>query len=186
MRARHALICVDGLFLLIQITAMSNETIHVNTPFQHSLVMGLQAIDADVAFASINSEGTPGALNTQVLIGLGYNEKQRPTRKDLMKGFHYLSQEKLKPIVFIVTIDDESTADRLLTNNLTKALYQLQSYLMGKTLWIPLMGTGASGAKLSFDVSYRATVDALANSPVARESKGRRASSCLTFPRLSN
>jgi len=100
----------------------------------------------DIIFVPVNNLGSPGPLNTQVLELLGINRSAIPVRDGLSDGYALISAG-IQQICFVVTVGEGRTAD-LLARNLGKAL--ADSRLSdAKSLWIPLMGTGAGNLSLA-------------------------------------
>lgn len=115
----------------------------------------------DVIFTSIDSVGTPGGLNQYVLEALGLSASSLPSRDQLSRGYHVATIGQERVLCFVVTVGDGDTAE-LLHENLAAALSSLGSRITNKTLWLPLMGTGAGG--LSYRHSLRAMLAAVRES----------------------
>src|SRR3989338_1788319 len=134
-----------------------------------SLHRGLSPKTADVAFASIDASGNLGSLNEYVLGDMGYNPsvlKGASFRNQLKKsGFERVWEKGSAPVIFIVTTGGMTKRPMELGTNLTFAFEAFSKELKGKTLWIPLMGTGAAG--LSFEESIRRTMEAIRSIPDA-------------------
>lgn len=123
-----------------------------------TMAIGNSPLDYDMALVSVNTQGTLGSLNTQVLNAYNYSKIKELSSVSLSKGYHLLEHKGLKPILFVVTVGQNNTKNSL-TNNLINALENSTSVLEGKRVWVPLMGTGAGG--LSFKESYEITVNIL-------------------------
>ncbi len=122
-----------------------------------AMAIGNSPLNYDMALVSVNTQGTLGTLNQQVL--KEYDYKLNPINSiALSKGYELLQQKGLKPILFVVTVGQGNTENSLI-NNLTNAIDNNISILEGKRVWVPLMGTGAGG--LSFKQSYEITVNIL-------------------------
>ncbi|NQZ23763.1 MAG: hypothetical protein HRT53_17150 [Colwellia sp.] len=102
--------------------------------------------DADIVFTSVNSKGGYGQLTKYVLEHSNI-KKLAPSPIDIVNGFHIV-KDKHRTIVFIVSVDSQVDAKQLLQNNLSKAFKALGDSLSKRTLWLPLMGTGAGGLSL--------------------------------------
>lgn len=115
---------------------------------------------AEVVFVSIGADGTPGNLNTWVLEALGFSKNDLPSRKDLEAGHAILKGHEYSAVIFIVTVDSGLTAKNL-THNLTSALKAYEREIVNRTVWIPLMGTGAGGLEYidSFNISFNAIIN---------------------------
>jgi formylglycine-generating enzyme required for sulfatase activity len=122
---------------------------------------------ADIAFASLAYEHTPGQLNRYVLHSLGANYVDLPTPDMLSDGFHVRETPSGVRVVFVVTMRHEREAQALLRANLGRALGALGSELAGKTLWLPLMGTGAAGLQMgaSLDITLETLLEAELGKP---------------------
>ncbi len=129
----------------------SNETKNIFS----KIGVGLSPNEADYAIAPINESGAIGLLNSIVLRSYGYEEKQLPSSKELKDGYSILTEKGKKTIFFVVTVNKFETA-----KNLEYHLFQLFSkyrkWFHERTVWIPLMGTGAGG--LSLEESYETTI----------------------------
>ena len=106
-----------------------------------------EPLDQDIFFVSIDINGTPGSLNRFVLEKLGYPNSELPGNKELSKGHHLLKLDTDRSIIFIVTLSNKPTKENL-KENLGKAIESYADFFYGKSLWIPLMGTG--DGKLTF------------------------------------
>lgn len=112
----------------------------------------------DIAITSINNLGTEGQLNSYVLKEYGYSEFDLPQQQDLINGIAIIKKNNLKPILFVVTVNGENVADNL-KKNLLKGINLHHEEIIGKKLWIPLMGVGVGN--LSLQESYRITVEVI-------------------------
>lgn len=112
-----------------------------------SLHRGLSPKAADVAFASIDAKGTPGPLNEYVLSELGYDLKVLAGKAVLSalirSGFAMIREKDRVPVLLIVTVGGATKLPPDLERNLGFALEAHGKDLAGKTLWMPMMGTGA-------------------------------------------
>lgn len=112
----------------------------------------------DIAITSINDLGIEGELNSYVLKEYGYSESELPQHQDLTDGIAIIKKENQKPVLFVVTVNG-----RNVTNNLEKNLFKCINFyheeIVGKKLWIPLMGVGVGN--LSLQESYRITVEVI-------------------------
>lgn len=98
----------------------------------------------DIALASTSESGIiAGELNSFVLRDLGYHKNHLSKGKDYLKkdGYFWLEETNKKPILLIVTVG-KGSPETLLRRNLTDALQFNQEKLKGKSIWVPLMGTG--------------------------------------------
>jgi hypothetical protein len=120
--------------------------------------IGSSPKEFDVALASIDSNGSYGDLNSYVLKELGYDSYEIE-KVDVSKGFYLLNNQKNKPILFIVTVGSENFTGVALQKNLSKAIVKNQKLLDGKTVWVPLMATGAGN--MSFVDSYDTIIGVL-------------------------
>ncbi|KYG74431.1 KAP-like P-loop domain-containing protein [Roseivirga ehrenbergii] len=127
-------------------------------PFLISSQVAYPSSKAEVAFVSIDSYGTPGDLNISVLEARGFTKKDLPTEKYLTHGHAILQKSEHNIIIFIVTIGSDSTQKNL-KKNLNSALSNYQKAIKEKSIWMPLMGTGAGG--LDFLTSFTITLSAL-------------------------
>ncbi|WP_291275914.1 hypothetical protein, partial [Flavobacterium sp.] len=110
----------------------------------------------DMAIVSIDQYGNIGELNKLVLRQYGYSEHILK-ELNLVKGYD-LFELNSKPILFIVTINDAlvGTKDGTkfnLSTNLSKAIDNYFDFFRGRSIWIPLMGSGSGGLTMneSFD-----------------------------------
>ena len=129
-----------------------------------SLHSGSSPRAADIAFASIADESArmravPGQLNAYVLHALGAEYSDLPTESLLRNGFHVRETPSGVRVVFVVTIKRGGDERTLLRTNLRRALISFGNELAGKTIWLPLMGTGAAG--LSMETSLTVTMEVL-------------------------
>jgi hypothetical protein len=124
---------------------------------------GISPRAADVAFASITYDtpqrSTPGQLNRHVLNALGAEYSDLPTPAMLRNGFHVRETPSGVRMVFVVTSKTMENTKALLRTNLSQALSWFGTELAGKTIWLPLMGTG--GAGLSMATSLEITLEVL-------------------------
>ncbi|MBU2945803.1 P-loop NTPase fold protein [Zobellia uliginosa] len=120
-------------------------------------VIGLSPKNYDLAIVSINNKGTSGALNKYVQEEFNY-KIFGIDKKSLKKGFYLQRTTEKKSILYIVTVDNNET-DNNLKRNLANALLENQEFLVSKSIWLPLMGTGSGG--LSFIESYKITIDVI-------------------------
>ncbi|MCS3528719.1 KAP family NTPase [Chryseobacterium sp. JUb7] len=112
----------------------------------------------DIAITSINDLGTEGQLNSYVLKEYGYSEFDLPQQQDLANGIAIIKKNNLKPILFVVTVNGENVSHNL-KRNLLKSINFYHEEIIGKKLWIPLMGVGVGS--LSLYESYRITVEVI-------------------------
>jgi hypothetical protein len=122
---------------------------------KYEIYLGISPNEADLAIVSIDSNGTPGALNRYVLQEYGYSTDQLPKRAQLKHGFGTITNEKQKSIIFVVTVAEKSTKENL-EKNLYNTLTEFRGWFRNKRLWIPLMGSGDGG--LNLVESYLITV----------------------------
>ena len=106
-----------------------------------------------VIFLPTDTAGTPGLLNTEVIENLGLAPSIIP--RDVSN--YSLVKLNRGNLCFVVTVGNGDTAT-LLASNLTDALLD-KRVLRAKSLWIPLMGTGAG--QLSLRESYEIIENAL-------------------------
>jgi hypothetical protein len=120
----------------------------------------------DIIFASIDEGGTPGQLNLYVLNELKIGQSTLPIRRRLIKGFDIY--ENKKTIIYVVTVGQKSTR-KALSENFEKACNEYLSKFNGKTIWVPLMGTGAGGLTFreSFEIIYHILLEVATLSPSA-------------------
>ncbi|MDB5227825.1 MAG: family P-loop domain protein [Bacteroidota bacterium] len=117
--------------------------------------MGASPKESDIAFTSIDSDGSPGRLNQYVLKEFGYSEKELPKQDQLIAGFSALSKTGKRSILFVVTLGAGNTSDNL-KKNLYNTLTEFHTWFHNKILWLPLMGSGDGG--LTLEESYSITV----------------------------
>jgi hypothetical protein len=101
---------------------------------------------ADIVFTSVDSHGGIGLLSTYVMDQSNINSSA-PTKEEMKTGYHIVRDGK-RTLVFIVTVAGQKRSDHLLHGNLSKALGEIAEEVKDKSIWLPLMGTGAGG--LSF------------------------------------
>jgi len=137
---------------------------------------------ADVVFASTDVNGTPGELNAYVFSALGYEDPPYPSRQKLRRGYAFIQENGRKPVVLIVTVGTSYSPARALERNLAGAIKMHSKHLIGRTLWIPFMGTGVGD--LTNEESLHSTLMAIRNSAIAR---GKQSTTILlaTPPTLS-
>ena len=116
--------------------------------------------DFDFAYAPCDSEGSIGRLNRFVLSSCGYTAESALEHVVELKrnGFALISRGDNPNIVLVVTIGARQTR-MLLGQNLMKSIVALSARIAGKSVWIPLMGTGAGG--LSEEESLAIILNAL-------------------------
>ena len=126
-----------------------------------SIYKGISPLKGDIAYTSIDSNGTPGYLNRYVLEELGYSVEEDLPKFDTLKisGVTMISYPEKNPIVFVVTINNEEKTENLLFDHLSIALDFACEKHPFETHWIPLMGTGTGG--LSLEDSFRITLRAI-------------------------
>jgi hypothetical protein len=105
--------------------------------------------EQSVVFTSVDETGGIGQLSSYVMANCGIKVKP-PTQEELSKGFH-IAKEGQRELVFIVSVTSEMTTKNALHTNLNKAIASLSSTLEGKSIWLPLMGTGSG--RLSYSQS---------------------------------
>jgi len=107
----------------------------------------------DVVFAPSDSRGTPGSLNTDILEALDLDSRSLPSRDELEAGYAFKGKG-IPLICFVVTVQGRETAVAL-RENLAAALLDGRMK-NARSLWLPLMGTGAGGLALekSFTITY--------------------------------
>jgi hypothetical protein len=111
----------------------------------------------DVVFASTDAAGSPGWLNSRILQQLGLSIDSIPKPAMLTDGFAITNGPSGNLLCFIVTVSDQET-EVALRQNLLACLGALGK-LAGKSMWLPLMGTGDGG--LSRETSLTAILDTL-------------------------
>ncbi|MGO4288249.1 P-loop NTPase fold protein [Chitinophaga sp. RAB17] len=122
---------------------------------------------ADLVVLPIDSSGSAGQLNTEVLQNLRYTSDVFPTEEELINGYHYYKRDEDGiNVLFVVTVGDGKTSN-LLRNNLRTALREVSLRGNDQTIWIPLMGTGAG--RLTFEESLSITVAAINDANEAYE-----------------
>ncbi|MET3537904.1 P-loop NTPase fold protein [Chryseobacterium limigenitum] len=124
----------------------------------HIIRLSISPNEADIAITSINDFGTPGELNQYVLNEYGYLKSDLPKTTEISYGFATLEKKDKKPILFVVTVNGQNVSLNL-ESNLFKTLSEFRGWFRSKTLWIPLMGTGAG--ELSLEESYKITVNVI-------------------------
>lgn len=124
----------------------------------HIIRLSISPNEADIAITSINDFGTPGELNQYVLDEYGYLKSDLPKTTEISYGFATLEKKDKKPILFVVTVNGQNVSLNL-ESNLFKTLSEFRGWFRRKTLWIPLMGTGAG--ELSLEESYKITVNVI-------------------------
>jgi hypothetical protein len=114
----------------------------------------------DIAFVATDEYGTQGQINLNGLIGLGYSKDDLPQKDSLKEGFYLLIQEGKSELIFIVTIAKNPTEENL-RNNLIKAFEANSELIKGRSIWLPLMGTGSGGLEYikSFDIIFSVIAD---------------------------
>lgn len=123
--------------------------------------IGISPISFNLAIVSINSKGTLGELNLSVLKTLGYVLSEIDNI-DVSEGYFLLVNNRNKPVLFIVTVG-QGYPGVSLKKNLTNALEKHKEFLISKSVWVPLMATGAGG--MEFEDSYDATRGVLKQFP---------------------
>ena len=130
-----------------------SELLPVRIETTHKIILGATPQEADFAVTSIAYDGRPGRLNSYALEQCGYGENSQPSPKDLSKGYHIIQDSGKKPILFVVTVGTGNT--RLaLESNFRAGLIDSYKLIMGKTVWVPLMGTGAGGINAGRKLQY--------------------------------
>lgn len=127
--------------------------------YSHKIQQGISPNEADIAMVSTDNWGNYGELNSFVLTQYGYSNKDMPRDTDLSKGFHLLEDKQRKPILFVVTVGTPDGTLNALESNLKRAVSKTTQQLIGKTVWLPLMGTGEGG--LTLEDSYTTTIRTL-------------------------
>jgi formylglycine-generating enzyme required for sulfatase activity len=149
-----------------------------------SLHAGSSPRTADFAFTSIAADGagrswtSSNASSTRILPMLGDNSGDLPARAELKDGFHVRTTPSGVRVVFVVTVADGTDTASLLRTNLGRALNALGSQVAHKTLWLPLLGTGAGG--LSMETSLTITLEAVRGAEMGVP--GRPARACIDLP----
>jgi Protein kinase domain len=130
-----------------------------------SLHEGSSPRNADFVFTSISnvraalSTTANGVLTQHVLRALDVDALDVPMPVTLGEGFSVRSTPSGVSVVFVVTVTSEQGTETLLRVNLGRALRALCAPLAGKTIWLPLMGTGAG--RLSMEFSLQITLETL-------------------------
>ena len=102
-------------------------------------------IGFDLALTSIDNKGNLGRLNEFVISQKGLPIDLIPNPKILEFGYSQaVVPETKERIGFVVTIGHDKTFD-LLKRNFSKAVSSLNEQHKIRSIWIPLMGTGAGG-----------------------------------------
>ncbi len=127
--------------------------------YSHKIDQGVSPNEADIAMVSTDNWGNYGELNSFVLTQYRYSYKDMPRNADLSKGFHLLEDKQRKPILFVVTVGTPDGTLNALESNLKRAVSETTQHLIGKTVWLPLMGTGEGG--LTLEDSYTTTIRTL-------------------------
>ncbi len=140
--------------------------------------------EADVVFAPVDSNGSPGNLNKYVLKCLGYKLSKLPSSKELKSGFALIQDNGKPPIIFIVTVQAGLSVRNSLQKNLTEVLIKHHQSLFNQTIWIPLMGTGVGS--LSSIQSLRATIAAIKESGILLEEESNPEKILLSCSRNTN
>ncbi|WP_164467317.1 KAP family P-loop NTPase fold protein [Caulobacter flavus] len=110
----------------------------------------------DLIFLPSDTHGTPGMLNSSVLDQLGLPRSLLPGREALAEGYAIVPTTEAT-LCFVVTVGMGETA-RLLRRNLEAALTDPRLD-EARSLWIPLMGTGAG--QLTLVASEKHILDVL-------------------------
>jgi hypothetical protein len=131
--------------------------------------------DCDLVFASTDSVGTPGTLNTSVLAQLGMSrEVLKRVSKQLGKGFAIESRDGGQTLALVVTVGRPQSG-QILEKNITRLLsgpVVSKPIAAANSVWLPLMGVGAG--RLSFEESLRITIRAITASYAAGNLMWRR------------
>jgi hypothetical protein len=106
----------------------------------------------DIIFLSTDAAGSPGRLNSRILSQLKLSESSIPKPAMLADGFAIVRSPSGGLLCFIVTVGGDQDTEIALQQNLLACLRELGE-LSGKTLWVPLMGTGDGG--LSVEASLK-------------------------------
>jgi hypothetical protein len=133
-------------------------SIFLQKPFPHYVAVGAQPDDVDIAFTSIGPDGAPGLLTVLVMVRLGYSPKSLPLPAALSDGYFLLQEKEHTPVMFIVTVTTGKSTMTALTTNLQNALAEHRTTMEGKSVWIPLMGTGVG--RLDYSDSYKVAINA--------------------------
>jgi hypothetical protein len=121
----------------------------------YDIALGSHPTEADLAVTSIDSAGNIGVLNKFVLDRYGYKSSIL-NYLDLSEGYCYY-KGKEKDIIFVVTVPSFATdTNMLLRSNLYEAIQKNFSKIRGKTIWIPLLGTGS--AELPYETSLSSII----------------------------
>ena len=108
----------------------------------HVVEPGLSYDHADVVVVSTDEQGTPIGKAGHITAILGYGSWDFPSTAIRTNGFFWLQKEKRKPVLLIVADDIiEKGAESIIQNRLGQALSTHYEQLMGKTVWLPLLGT---------------------------------------------
>lgn len=122
--------------------------------------IGADPAHFDIVFASIDVNGNSGQLNTFVRNSLGLEGDHSIEPSELRDGYSIIRVDK-QLLVYVVTVDGKSSSQDLLRINLEKALTSnvLLNFVSSaqRTVWMPLMGTGAGGQSFleSMDVTLQ-------------------------------
>ena len=94
-----------------------------------SIYKGISPLKGDIAYTSIDSNGTPGYLNRYVLEELGYSVEEDLPKFDTLKisGVTMISYPEKNPIVFVVTINNEEKTENLSEQALYDEIIKTQS-----------------------------------------------------------
>jgi hypothetical protein len=132
-----------------------------------SLHTGSSPRQADFAFVPSSYDTAPGQLNQYVLEALGVSYFALPKPARLRDGFHVCETPSGVRVVFVVTIKGTVDVKTLLHTNLRKALSALGNELVGKTIWLPIMGTGEAGLHVhaSLHITLKALLEAELGAP---------------------
>jgi hypothetical protein len=135
---------------------IQNQTVS-STRKIYEVKLGSSPTEADIAVVSTDVNGSPGELNRFVLKSFGYDDSALKELK-LNSGYALLQIESLKPILFIVTVGNDSPINNI-RKNLTNGLRVYTELFYDKTIWIPLMGMGAG--ELNIATSFEITTEIL-------------------------
>jgi len=143
--------------------ASESEAVSESASIDLVVGAGILPNEADIVFIPTDKYGTLGELNQYLLNALGLSLDAMPAPAELERGYAKFEQVGLRSkIIFIVSVARESETEKLLGENLRGALrYYAGNVGKGKTLWLPLMGTGVGG--LSLTQSAVSTIAALAD-----------------------